>query len=139
MQNFNFGQHEEARRSDTIELVQRTPFQQSVTSLAQTLDNKSIHQYAQKETPKPDTPTFVDWDGEGDPQRPMNWSTTRKWYIITLSSLTTLCCTFTSSIFSATIGVTAKEFETSEVVMLLGVSLFVLGFALGVFHSPRHD
>ena len=39
--------------------------------------------------------------------------------------------TFASSVFSSTIGVTAHEFHTSETVMLLGVSLYVLGFSLG--------
>ena len=66
-----------------------------------------------------------------DPSHPLNWPLRRKLYITALTSLTTLTVTFTSSIFSATIAVTAAEFGVSDVVMLLGVSLFVLGFALG--------
>lgn len=55
----------------------------------------------------------------------------QKWTITILLALTTFTSTFCSSIFSATISVTALEFHTSEEVMLLGVSLFVLGYALG--------
>lgn len=36
-----------------------------------------------------------------------------------------------SSVFSSAIGVMSKEFQVSEIVMLLGVSLYVTGFALG--------
>ena len=48
-----------------------------------------------------------------------------------LLACTTFTVTFGSSIFSSTIAVTAREFNTTETVMLLGVSLYVLGFAFG--------
>lgn len=68
---------------------------------------------------------------------PSKWSNGRKWFITVLMALCTLTTTFCSSIWSATIVVTSQEFETSETVMLLGVSLFVLGFALGpLFCGP---
>lgn len=62
---------------------------------------------------------------------PFRFSPARKWTITVLLALCTLSSTLCSSIFSATIVVTAREFDTSETVMLLGVSLFVLGYALG--------
>lgn len=62
---------------------------------------------------------------------PFKFSTGRKWLMTVLLALCTLTATLCSSIFSATIVVTAQEFDTTETVMLLGVSLFVLGFALG--------
>lgn len=62
---------------------------------------------------------------------PFEFSNSRKWMITISAALLTLTATFCSSIFSATIVVTAREFKTSETVMLLGVSLYVLGFALG--------
>lgn len=58
---------------------------------------------------------------------PFKWSNSRKWLYTVLTALCTLTATLCSSIFSATITVTAKEFHTTETVMLLGVSLFVLG------------
>jgi len=68
---------------------------------------------------------------------PFNWSTGRKWFITVLMASCTLTTTFCSSIWSSAIVVTSQEFDTSETVMLLGVSLFVLGFALGpLFWGP---
>ena len=64
-------------------------------------------------------------------QNPFDFPMWKKWLItILLAGLTTVA-TFASSVFSATIPITAKEFHTSETVMILGVSLYVLGFALG--------
>lgn len=62
---------------------------------------------------------------------PFKFSKSKKWMITVLLSMVTFTSTFCSSIFSATITLTASEFDTSEEVMLLGVSLFVLGYALG--------
>ncbi|KAJ5394878.1 Bicyclomycin resistance protein [Penicillium crustosum] len=45
--------------------------------------------------------------------------------------LMTICVTFGSSVFSTATKQTAKKFGVSSEVMVLGVSLFVLGFAFG--------
>jgi DHA1 family multidrug resistance protein-like MFS transporter len=45
--------------------------------------------------------------------------------------LMTVSVTFASSVFSTATVVTAKKFHVSEEVMVLGTSLFVLGFAFG--------
>ena len=65
------------------------------------------------------------------PPSPYDFSLRRKWLITILSALLTLNVTFGSSVFSSTISATVHEFETTETVMLLGVSLYVLGFSLG--------
>lgn len=62
---------------------------------------------------------------------PFNFSYGKKWTMTTFLALMTFTTTLCSSIFSSTIMVTSQEFDTSETVMLLGVSFFVLGFALG--------
>ena len=68
---------------------------------------------------------------------PFKWPTHKKWFITVLMAMCTLTTTFCSSIWSSAIVVTSQEFDTSETVMLLGVSLFVLGFALGpLFWGP---
>ena len=68
---------------------------------------------------------------------PFKWSNGRKWMITILMALCTLTSTFCSSVWSSTIVITAEEFDTSETVSLLGVSLFVLGYALGpLFWGP---
>lgn len=43
----------------------------------------------------------------------------------------TFCVTFASSVFSTAAVVTAEKFGVSEEVMILGTSLFVLGFSFG--------
>ena len=48
-----------------------------------------------------------------------------------LLALMTTAVTFASSVWSAAIATTSKEFNVSETVSLLGVSLYVLGFAVG--------
>ncbi|OCT47417.1 putative MFS-type transporter [Cladophialophora carrionii] len=64
-------------------------------------------------------------------ESPFDLPTWRKWVITTLLALMTTAVTFASSIWSATIAVTSKEFDVSETVSLLGVSLYVLGFSVG--------
>lgn len=73
---------------------------------------------------------IVTWDGPLDKENPRNWSPTRKWLIVATTCLMTFCVTFSSSVFSAAVAATAEEFDTSSEVMVLGVSLFVLGFAI---------
>lgn len=79
---------------------------------------------------KPD-PDLVDWDGPNDPANPMNFSKGRKWWISILTALLTFVISFGSSVFSATTEVTAEHFGASEEVMILGVTLYVVGFACG--------
>lgn len=62
---------------------------------------------------------------------PFKFPVHKKWMITLLLAAVTFTSTFCSSIFSSTIVVTAHEFHTSDNVMILGVSLFVLGYALG--------
>lgn len=74
---------------------------------------------------------IVSWDGPDDPQNPMNFSRSRKWTITMVTAFLTLTVSFASSVFSTATIVTAKEFGVSLEVMILGVSLYVLGFACG--------
>lgn len=76
-------------------------------------------------------PDLVDWDGPNDPANPMNFSKARKWWISILTALLTFVISFGSSVFSATTTVTAEHFGASQEVMILGVTLYVVGFACG--------
>lgn len=76
-------------------------------------------------------PNLVEWDGPDDPENPYNWSAKRRWIYTVLLGMTTFCITFASSVFSTATQSTAEEFGVSEEVMVLGTSLFVLGFAVG--------
>ena len=70
--------------------------------------------------------SLVEWNGPNDPENPMNWSRGRKWLITLAMGSMTWVITFASSVFSTATIVTAHEFHTSEEVMILGTSLFVL-------------
>ena len=77
----------------------------------------------------------VGWDGPNDPQKPHNWTKSKKYTTTVLYSSMTLCITFASSIFSTATMVTAKMYGVSNEVMTLGTSLFVLVSA----HSRHHS
>lgn len=62
---------------------------------------------------------------------PFAFSNIRKWIMtVILASMTTVV-TFGSSVWSSTIHRVAAQFSVSETVTILGVSLYVLGFAFG--------
>ncbi|KAK8036194.1 hypothetical protein PG993_008808 [Apiospora rasikravindrae] len=73
----------------------------------------------------------VDWDGPNDPTRPPNWSLVRKWTIVTTNSLATFMVSFSSSAFTGSLTQVQAEFDVSADVALLGISLYVMGFAFG--------
>lgn len=76
-------------------------------------------------------PNLVEFDGPDDPMNPLNWDHRYKWlYAASLGSMT-LVVTFASSVFSTATMVTAQQFGVSTEVMVLGTSLFVVGFAFG--------
>ncbi|KAH0353619.1 MFS general substrate transporter, partial [Aureobasidium melanogenum] len=82
-------------------------------------------------------PNLVDWDGPDDPGNPMNFPEWKKWTITIVAGLMTFSVTFASSVFSTATTPTSQLFGVSEEVMILGTSLFVLGFAFGpIVWSP---
>ncbi|KAF8861676.1 MFS general substrate transporter [Acephala macrosclerotiorum] len=79
----------------------------------------------------------VGWDGPDDPENPMNFPRSKKWIITISTAFITFCVSFSSSVFSTATEITAYEFDVSLEVMILGVSLYVLGFAFGpLFWGP---
>lgn len=77
-----------------------------------------------------DDPFVVEWLPQ-DPQNPMNFSSLKKWFITSIVTLSVLAITLTSSAYSGSASVLLVEFDTSRELISLGVSLFVLGFAIG--------
>lgn len=67
----------------------------------------------------------------GDAENPRNWPTGRKWSIVVAIMLIDLTVSFTASGFSPAAKEFAKDFGVSGEVATLGLSLCVLGFALG--------
>ena len=73
----------------------------------------------------------VDWDGPSDPSFPHNFPVWRKWLVVTITSSTALCVTCTSSLYTSTYEQIEKEFNCSQIVATLGLSLFIFGLGLG--------
>ncbi|KAL8905594.1 MAG: hypothetical protein Q9207_002544 [Kuettlingeria erythrocarpa] len=73
----------------------------------------------------------VEFDGPDDPLHPQNWTIKKKVAIAVMLGYTTLVAAFGSSIFSSATQVVAAHFHVSTEVGVLGLSLYVLGFATG--------
>lgn len=77
-----------------------------------------------------DDPYVVTWI-DNDPRNPMLYSRVKKWCLTMLVAFATLAVAFVSSAFSGGADEVVKEFECSQEIFTLGLSLFVLGFAVG--------
>ncbi|KAL1854842.1 hypothetical protein VTK73DRAFT_8687 [Phialemonium thermophilum] len=77
-----------------------------------------------------DNPYLVDFLHD-DRQDAMTFTQGRKWTIAILQSLSTFAVTFASSVYVSGIEGVTRHFDVSREVATLGLSLFVLGFALG--------
>ncbi|KAL8646567.1 MAG: hypothetical protein Q9210_006063 [Variospora velana] len=73
----------------------------------------------------------VEFDGPDDPLHPQNWPIKKKILMALMLGFTTLVSAFASSIFSAATSVVGAYFNVSTEVGVLGISLYVLGFATG--------
>lgn len=75
-------------------------------------------------------PYIVAWLDD-DPVNPMNYPTSLKWTITMLVAIATLAVAFVSSAYSGGIREIIVEFGAVQIIATLGISLFVLGFAIG--------
>ena len=104
----------------------------------------------QNQPPDPEKEFEVHWDGDNDPMNPRSMSKPRKWVIVLIISASSLCVyvaawaqvlradreltdcrTCTSSLYTSTYGQITKEFNCSQIVATLGLSLFVMGLGIG--------
>lgn len=77
-----------------------------------------------------DDPYAVVWI-PNDPRNPMNFRSIKKWAITVLVSFVTLAVALVSSAYSGGMSQIVEDFGVEEEIAILGVSLFVLGFAIG--------
>ncbi|KAK7546774.1 major facilitator superfamily domain-containing protein [Phyllosticta paracitricarpa] len=75
-------------------------------------------------------PFIVTWI-ENDPRNPMQWSQTLRWLVCISVAISTLAVAFVSSAYSGGVQQMMMDLGASKEVAILGVSLFVLGFAIG--------
>ena len=77
-----------------------------------------------------DSPYIVDFLPE-DPHNPLRFSNFKKWSIAIQQAIATLAVAFVSTAYSGDVGDIILSFGVSTEVAILGISLFVLGFAIG--------
>ncbi|RXW24192.1 hypothetical protein EST38_g1644 [Candolleomyces aberdarensis] len=78
-----------------------------------------------------DDPYVVDWYLD-DPEDPYNWPKPKKWLITAQLALCTFTISFSSSAYTGGMQYTMEDFGISDDIAILGISLYVLGFALGI-------
>jgi hypothetical protein len=109
-------------------LPQNVPFFRQVLSMpGLTPDVENWHYKGSGTTEDPYVVVWIDHD----PRNPMNWSKVRRWCVTMLVATALLAVAFDSSAYSAGGSLITMEFGASQIVFSLGVSLFVLGFAIG--------
>jgi hypothetical protein len=74
---------------------------------------------------------IVDFDGDDDPYRPINWPFRKKLITTLLYGLTAMGSTWASSVYAPAIGQISGQFHVGEEVGLLGLSFLLMGFGLG--------
>lgn len=75
-------------------------------------------------------PYAVTWI-DNDPRNPMNFNEAYKWQCVLGSAISVLAVSLNSSMFSGGLKGLIAQYSVSQEVGTLGLSLFVLGFALG--------
>ncbi|CAM1511773.1 Fc.00g092860.m01.CDS01 [Cosmosporella sp. VM-42] len=66
-----------------------------------------------------------------DPGNPKNWSKAYKWWCTMVVAITCFVVAFASAVITADIAGVSKEFDVSEEVALVSISVFVVGFGVG--------
>ena len=77
-------------------------------------------------------PNIVDWDGDDDPEKPLNWPNSTKWRNVFTISALTLLTPFGSTMFAPTVPDTMRTFDSDNTDLAsFVVSVYVLGYAFG--------
>ncbi|KAI0123477.1 major facilitator superfamily domain-containing protein [Xylariales sp. AK1849] len=118
------------KKGDDIEGAKssRIPYWRMVFDQAGVTQNVIDHPYPGSGTQE--DPYLVQWI-PNDPRNPMGFSMATKWAITMLVALATLAVALVSSAYTGGIREIIMEFGIGQEVATLGVSLFVVGFAIG--------
>lgn len=82
----------------------------------------------------------VTFDGPGDPIHPFNWSSKKKTLLCVILGLNCISIAMGSSIFASGVEQICAIYHVIPVVAILGVTLFVLGFAASpVIYAPLSE
>ncbi|KAK6439640.1 hypothetical protein LTR95_004153 [Oleoguttula sp. CCFEE 5521] len=103
-------------------------------------DEKSSHDPSNGDSPASDE---VKWSGPDDPMSPKSlaWgSDLRKWSIVIILAMSSMCVTCASALYTSTYLQITPYFHISREVATLGLSIFVAGLGLGpMFLSPLSE
>ncbi|GLB34695.1 putative benomyl methotrexate resistance protein [Lyophyllum shimeji] len=85
-------------------------------------------------------PYIVGWYGEDDPDNPRNWSPSKRAFVAFSISLLTFTMYIGSAIYTPSIPGLMQEFNVSLTHATLGLTLFVMGYAIGpMFLAPFQE
>ncbi|KAL4918508.1 hypothetical protein BDW62DRAFT_200882 [Aspergillus aurantiobrunneus] len=104
------------------------PYWQLITNHGVLTDRILDHKYTGSGTQ--DSPYVVTWI-EDDRRSPMQWPRPVKWTYTLLVAFATLAVALVSSAYSGGLPEILQEFDIGSEVGTLGLSLFVVGFAVG--------
>ncbi|CAF1049368.1 unnamed protein product [Adineta steineri] len=76
------------------------------------------------------SPYIINWL-RYDPENPMKWLSIYKWFLTFLVTVATLAISFCSSAYTGPFNELKQQFHIGDEVITLGISLYVLGFAIG--------
>lgn len=93
------------------------------------IDQKIVNAFYQGKGTEHD-PFIVTWLAD-DPRNPLDFKIGAKWSIAFLASMASLAVAMGSSTYSGGLGDIIAQFDCGREVAILGISLFVLGFAVG--------
>ena len=96
----------------------------------QTLITDRVRKHKYRGAGTEESPYLVEFLAN-DPRNPMDMEHWKKWALTLTVAFATLCVSFASSAFTGGIEQVIVEFRCSTEVATLGLSLFVLGFAIG--------
>lgn len=99
---------------------------------AETADGQIVKPVKSNATGKIDDYKLVTFT-VNDPENPKNWSKGFKWYCTMVVAFTCFVVAFCSSIITPGVGEVQEELGVSQEVALLTVTVFVIGFGVGMY------
>jgi len=77
-------------------------------------------------------PNVIGWNGDDDPENPLNWPSSKRWGTVAIVSSFTFLTPLGSAMFAPGVPQIMEEFgSSSELLAGFVVSVYVLGFAFG--------
>ncbi|KAK9479567.1 major facilitator superfamily domain-containing protein [Lipomyces japonicus] len=74
---------------------------------------------------------IVDWYGPSDPENPQNWARWKRFFVIFEICFLTVAVYIGSAIYTPGIHQIVEEFQVSEVVALIPLTVYVVGYGIG--------